>query len=67
MKNCPRMVRGCDTCTNSKPRNKKTHRVMQKCLAGEPMERIVMDIMESLVISAQGIKYLLVVGDYFTK
>ena len=57
----------CDVCATSKPGNKKIHGEMQTCLAGEPMERIAMDIMGPLITSARGNKYVLVVGDYFTK
>ena len=40
---------------------------MQTYMAGKPMERIAMDIMGPLVTSRRGNKYVLVVGDYFTK
>ena len=40
---------------------------MQLELAGRPMERIAMDILGPLPLTERGNKYILVIGDYFTK
>ena len=40
---------------------------MQLEFATHPLQRIVMDILGPLPLTACGNKYILVVGDYFTK
>ena len=40
---------------------------MQLELASRPLERIAMDILGPLPLTENGNKYILVVGDYFTK
>lgn len=59
--------RMCDSCAAGKRRGKVPHATLQKYGAGAPMERIAVDILGPLPRSKKGNKYLLVVGDYFTK
>lgn len=69
--NCARDVKDwcqkCKLCTSwvgprPAPKAKlKTH------VVGAPLERVVLDVMGPLPVSKQGNKYVLVIGDYFTK
>eukprot|EP00731_Ephydatia_muelleri_P019115 Em0011g1155a len=45
----------------------KTWAPMQSGLVGTPMQRVAMDILGPLPVTARENKYVLVVGDYFTK
>jgi hypothetical protein len=40
---------------------------MQQVLAGGPFQRVAMDILGPLPLTDRGNKYILVLGDYFTK
>ena len=60
-------IRQCTTCARRKqpvPRKKAPLRQYQ---IGGPMERIALDIMGPLPESENGNKYVLVIGDYWTK
>lgn len=56
----------CEECAS-----RSTHRLaraqMQKYRVGRPMERVAMDVMGPLPTTTRGNKYILVIGDYFTK
>lgn len=40
---------------------------MKQYLVGAPLERVAMDILGPLPETSKGNKYILVIGDYFTK
>jgi len=57
----------CDICASKKRPNKKPHAPLQQYNAGAPLERIAVDILAPLPRTNKGNRYLLVVGDYFSK
>ncbi|TKJ32064.1 MAG: hypothetical protein CEE38_23710, partial [Planctomycetes bacterium B3_Pla] len=59
-------ILSCDECASRNTSRLKKAK-MRKFPVGAPMERIAMDIMGPLPRSTRGNKYILVVGDYFTK
>ena len=59
-------ILACDECA-SRSQHAAKKNVMQKFQTGRPMERVAMDIMGPLPRTTSGNKYILVVGDYFTK
>ena len=40
---------------------------MEACFAKRPLERVAMDILDPLPETPRGYRYILVIGDYFTK
>ena len=59
-------VRLCSLCTRRKSlKNRRSP--LQQYMVGAPLERIAMDILGPLPITERGNKYILVIGDYFTK
>ena len=59
--------RKCDLCARSKPIQQKRRAPMQTYLSGEPIERVSVDILGPLSETLAGNKYILVLGDHFTK
>ena len=57
----------CAACVQKQKPLKSNRAPMKVYNVGAPMERIAMDIMGPLPISNRGNKYILCVGDYFTK
>ena len=57
----------CEKCATRKSPPRKPRAPLQTELATRPMERIAMDILGPLPETTRGNKYILVVGDYFTK
>ena len=62
-----RLCKTCDVCATRKPPQKKHKSCMKQYNVGVPMERIAIDVMGPLPCTEDGNKYILVVGDYFTK
>ena len=62
-----RRCKACDMCASRKPPHKTPRAPMQTYNVGAPLERIAIDVMGPLPTSDRGNKYILVVGDYFTK
>ena len=60
-------VVGCEKCAKRKGPNRTKIAPMQIVRSGYPMERIAVDILGELPRTENGNKYILVVGDYFTK
>ena len=60
-------VRQCFQCQLRKGAQKKSQFPMQQYLVSAPLERITIDIMGPLPESRSGNRYILVVGDYFSK
>jgi hypothetical protein len=60
-------IRVCDGCASKKRPFKKFKAPLQLYNVGEPMERIAIDIMGPFPRSTRGNKYIMVVGDYFTR
>ena len=60
-------VGGCDICVRRKEPLKAKRTPMEIVRSGFPMERIAVDILGELPITERGNRYILVIGDYFTK
>ena len=60
-------VGGCDICARRKEPLKTKRAPMEIVRSGFPMERIAVDILGELPITERGNRYILVIGDYFTK
>ncbi|CAC5421299.1 unnamed protein product [Mytilus coruscus] len=61
------MCRHCDICDSKKGPNKKPHSPLQQYNVGAPLERITVDMLGPLPRTYKGNRYLMVVGDYFSK
>ena len=59
--------RQCELCSSRKAPTKKPRATMQLSVTSKPMEWIAMDILGPLPTTARNNKYILVVGDYFSK
>ena len=57
----------CARCAARKPPQRKARAAMQKYQVGVPMERVAIDVMGPLPVSARGNRYVIVMADYFTK
>ena len=57
----------CDHCQASKPLLRKTHARLGIYVVGAPMERAAADIAGPLPKTTKGNRYILVIGDYFTR
>ncbi len=57
----------CDTCARKKSGPPRKRAPLCQELAGEPLQRVAMDIVGPLPRTSRGNAYMLVVGDYFTK
>ena len=66
-KSVEQWVEKCDICQRTKPALKKNLAPLGKYMAGEPMERIAIDVMGPLPETERGNKFIVVIGDYFTK
>ncbi len=62
-----RWCRSCDICASRKRPHKTPRAPMQTYTVGAPMERVALDILGPLPETNSGNKYILVIGDYFTK
>ena len=60
-------VRACRKCQRRQGTPKKRRAPMQPSAVGFPLERVAMDVMGPLPISARGSRFVLVIMDYFTK
>ena len=62
-----RWCRRCDVCAQSKPGPKRTRAQLGRVPVAAPLERIAVDIMGPIPETDDGNKYILVLGDYFSK
>ena len=60
-------VRKCTVCARAKHPPKKMRTPLQRYQVGAPLERVAMDILGPLPETERGNRYVLVIGDYFTK
>jgi len=60
-------IKGCTVCNKFKSLNKKPRAALQKYLVGNPMDRVGIDIIGPLPKSINNNKYILVIGDHFTR
>ena len=60
-------VNGCEFCARRKDPLKTKKAPMELVRSGFPMERIAIDILGELPVTEEGNRYILVIGDYFTK
>ena len=59
--------KGCEMCASRKSPSTKRRAPLQSDVTGCPLQRVAMDILGPLPLTSRGNKYVLVVGDYFTK
>ena len=62
-----RWVRTCKICQRRKGPTQKAKAPLQRYLIGAPCERVATDLMGPFTESDRGNKWILVIGDYFTK
>jgi hypothetical protein len=62
-----RWCKTCDVCARRKAGPGVGKSPLQQSPVGGPLERIAVDIMGPLPMTRNGNKYIMVVGDYFTK
>ena len=62
-----RWCQKCDICNSRKMSQRRAKAPMKIYNVGAPLERVAVDIMGPLPITKMGNRYLLVIGDYFTK
>ena len=60
-------IAGCEKCSKRKDPIRTKQAPMQIVRSGYPFERIAIDILGEFPITEKGNKYILVIGDYFTK
>ena len=60
-------IRQCKQCNKDKDPRKKPKARLGLYLAGYPMDRIAVDIMGPMPLTKGGNRYILVIGDYFTR
>ena len=60
-------IAGCDACSKRKGPIPSKRAPMQIVRSGFPMERIAIDILGEIPETPRGNKYIVVIGDYFTK
>ena len=60
-------VRNCTVCGARKSPGKSPKAALQRYQVGFPMDRVATDILGPFPVSSSGNKYILVVGDYFTR
>ena len=59
--------RKCDECASRKGPSKRQRGPMKQFNVGAPLERVAVDVLGPLPTSSSGNKYILILGDYFTK
>ena len=59
-------ILACEDCASTNVSRLKKNKMI-KHQVGAPMERVAMDVMGPLPRTTRGNKYILVIGDYFTK
>ena len=59
--------RACEQCAERKSPARPNRTPMQTVLSGGLFQRVAMDILGPLPVTERGHKYVLVLGDYFTK
>jgi len=57
----------CDDCVAHKISRASNKAPLGQYLVGEPMERVMMDILGPLPVTSRGNRYILVIADWFTK
>ena len=60
-------IRKCDQCAKRKSPSKKGRAPLNQYQIGATMERVAMDLMGPLPTTHDGNRYILVIGDYWTK
>ena len=60
-------IRGCPTCCRSKQPSTKPRAPLEDYRVGYPLDRVALDVMGPLPTTRNDNKYILVIGDYFTR
>ncbi|KAK3083233.1 hypothetical protein FSP39_017411 [Pinctada imbricata] len=66
-KDVKRWCETCEICGSKRGKNRKAKAPLQKYIVGAPLERVAVDILGPFPRSEKGNRYVMVVGDYFTK
>ena len=62
-----RWCKQCKICITKKGSRSKGKAKLKQYLSGEPLQRVALDILGPLPITPGGSKYILIIGDYFSK
>lgn len=57
----------CKICITKRGSRNKGKSKLRQYLSGEPLQRVALDILGPLPLTPRGNKYILVIGDYFSK
>jgi len=60
-------IKKCDVCQRTKPEIKRQLAPMGQLAAGRPLERVAVDVMGPFKETVRKNRFVIVVGDYFTK
>ena len=66
-KDIEKWYRQCDTCARAKGPPTRRRGKLQKVITGAPLDIVAIDILSGLPTTENGMKYILVLTDYFTK
>ena len=61
------MIRQCDVCAARKSHGRKRRGQLQQYIVGSPLDRVALDIIGPFPTTERNNRWILVVGDYFTK
>ena len=61
------IISQCETCERTKPVLRHNKAPMMSTVADRPLQRVAIDILGPLPESTQGNKFIVIIGDYFTK
>ncbi|CAC5368131.1 unnamed protein product [Mytilus coruscus] len=60
-------IKGCSVCNRNKALGKRQKAALQTYIAGNPMDRVALDVIGSLPKTKRGNRFILVIGDHFTR
>ena len=60
-------IKTCDVCQRTKPEIKRQVAPMGRFAASSPLERVAVDVMGPFKETVRGNRFVIVIGDYFTK
>ena len=60
-------IKNCDVCQRTKPEIKRQIAPMGRFAASGPLERVAVDVMGPFKETIRGNRFVIVIGDYFTK
>lgn len=60
-------IKGCSVCNRNKSLGKRQKAALQTYIAGYPMNRVALDVIGPLPKTKRGNRFILVIGDHFTR